>query len=300
MKKSSSRFAVFWCLLLFAGVFSGLGFAAQLRHFSPLGDTAEVIQVTANFDMPVMALGDLSGPAPLTWHCDSPVSGKARWVDVRTWVVDFAQRLPAGVSCEFKALAGLRDVAGQPLKMQPAYRFNTGGPMAWSMVTTQGVRHGIDEEAVFVVRTTGDLDFSSVETKVWCEAEGINEKIPVRLLSPAEKKPLLEANSAWQAESARLAALRCARRLPNGAKLTLHWGAGVKGSTGLATRLATKHEFTVRAEFSVKVSCQRENAKAGCNPFSNIPLRFTAPVLRVTPPSCACSGRTASNGSRRC
>lgn len=254
--------------------------AAQLMHFSPLGNAAEVSQVTANFDLPVRPLGNLDGPAPLTWSCGVGTSGKARWVDVRTWAVDFAPRLPAGVSCEFKAVSGLKDVAGQALKMNPSYRFNTGGPMAADVSTGQGRRRGIDEEAVFIVRATGDLDFSSIEKNAWCEADGISERIPVKLLSPADRKALLNTRGEPDVVPSSTATLRCARRLPNGAKVSLHWGEGIKGTSGLATLTTTRHEFHVREDFGVKVSCARENAKAGCNPFGNIPLHFSAPVLR--------------------
>lgn len=258
--------------------------AATLTHFTPQGEILHVNQVTAQFDAPVRPLGDLAGPAPLTFVCGGAgaVTGKSRWVDVRTWAVEFGQMLPAGVSCEFKAVSGLKDAARKPLVMAPTYRFNTGGPWATHVSTLHGGNHAIDEEAVFVVQTAGDLDFSTVEKHAWCQATGIPEAIPVTLLTPAELKKLAEAGFHGGAQALpRTAMLRCARRLPNGAGVVLHWSAGIKGSSGLATSKSSQHKFQVRAEFSVSVSCQRENARAGCHPFSNIPLRFTAPVMRA-------------------
>ena len=189
---------------------------------------------------------------------------------MRTWAVEFGQTLPAGVSCEFRAVGGLKDAAGQPLTMAPVYRFNTGGPWVEHASVLGGNVYRIDEEAVFVVRAAGDVDFATVEKNAWCQADGIPEAIPVTLLKPAELKKLAEASGYGRDLAApRTALLRCARRLPNGAKVVLHWGAGIKGSSGLvlSTALALQHKFHVRDEFSVVVSCQRENAKSGCHPF---------------------------------
>lgn len=278
MKTSPARLS---CFILCSWLaFAEPALASQVSHFSPLGETGEIAQVTVGFDTPVVALGNLDAPAPMTWTCDSGVAGKARWVDGRTWAVDFEPQLAAGVSCEFLPKTGLQDLAGQSITMRPSYRFNTGGPLAREVTTVQHTLRQIDEEAVFIIRATGDLDFLSLKENVWCEVDGISEKIPVRLLALAEKRLLLDNYQPWQQDASRLAALRCARRLPHGAKGALFWGAGIKGSTGLATRVTSRHAFSVRAEFSVKVSCQRENAKAGCNPFSDIPLRFSSPVLR--------------------
>ena len=264
---------VAWCAM-------SLSHAATLIHFNPQGEALRVNQVTANFDASVRPLGDLTGPAPMTFSCDRGVNGNARWIDTQTWSVDFGDTLPAGISCEFKPVAGLKDATGQPLAMAASYRFNTGGP--WAVEVFGGYDHRrIDEEPVFLVRAAGDLDFSTIERHVWCEATGIAEKIPVRLLPPSDKQALLKVRGKTDPnEHYRHAALRCARRFPNGADATLVWGQGIKGSTGLPTTQASRHEFKVREEFSVKVTCQRENAKSGCNPFTNLPLRFTAPVMR--------------------
>jgi len=266
--------------LLLQGFLGSAVGAAELKHFNPQGEALRLNQVTANFDAPVRALGDLTGPAPLTFSCDRGVNGKARWVDGQTWVVDFVEALPAGISCEFKPVEGLKDLAGQALRMAKSYRFNTGGPWVADIFVGYD-RRRIDEEAVFLVRAAGDLDFSTIEKNAWCEASGIAERIPVRLLPPADKQALLKARGITAPnEQFRYAAVRCARRLPNGADLVLNWGTGIKGASGLPTTQASRHEFKVREEFSVKVTCQRENARSGCNPFTNIPLRFTAPVMR--------------------
>jgi uncharacterized protein YfaS (alpha-2-macroglobulin family) len=266
--------------LVLSTVGAGGALATTLAHFSPEGEALRLNQVSANFDAPVLALGNLTGPAPLTFRCDHGVKGTPRWVDTQTWVLDFSAALPAGIRCEFKPVAGFKDVAGKPVTMAKSYRFHTGGPWAVNVFAGYDSRR-IDEEAVFLVQAAGDIDFSTVEKNAWCWADGIAEEIPVRLLGPSDKQALLKARGiTGPIEHFHYAALRCARRLPNGAKATLVWGEGIKGVSGLPTSQISRHEFQVREEFSVKVSCQRENASAGCHPFSDIALRFTAPVMR--------------------
>ena len=260
--------------------------AASVTGFSPQGSVrgGDVRQVAVSFDAPVRPLGDLSGPAPMTWSCDRGSladAAKARWVDMRTWAVEFGQALPAGVSCEFRPVPGLRDAAGKPVTMAASYRFDTGGPTPADVQAVGQYRRRVHEDAVFMVRARGDIDFSSVAKNAWCEIEGLHEKVPVRLLVGAEEKEYLVAMGLDNdAERPRTAILQCARRLPNGGKVFLVWGQGIKGSTGIATGVASRNEFVVREEFSVKVNCARENAKAGCNPFGDIALNFTEPVMR--------------------
>lgn len=257
--------------------------AAELRIFSPLGEAKQVRQVRANFDVPVRALGDPSGPSPLRGNCvgtDKPIPGTARWVDTQTWVMDFGQALPAGLKCEFKPVENYRDVSGQAVRMQAAYSFNTGGPNLNSL-TTVGDSYRIDEEALFAANTTGAIDPRSIETSVYCTAEGIGERIPVRMASAAERAKLLkDSGFARDADTRHLAYFRCARKLPAGAKMEVVWGIGVRSTSGLPTTQIEKREFTVRPEFTVTLSCERENANADCTPLGNMSLRFTAPVKR--------------------
>ncbi|MFT3734163.1 MAG: MG2 domain-containing protein [Rhodocyclaceae bacterium] len=256
--------------------------AAELRSFSPQGETKQVRQVKANFDVPVRPLGDPSGPSPLRGNCvgtDKPIPGTARWVDTQTWVMDFGKELPAGLKCEFTPVPDYRDASGKPVKMDAAYRFNTGGPNLRSL-STVGDSHRIDEDALFFADTTGAIDPASIERSVYCVAEGIGERIPTRLAPAAERARLLKDRNLTEDNARHLAYFRCARKLPAGAKVEVVWGIGVRGTSGLATTAEEKREFRVRPEFSVAVRCERENANADCTPFGNMRLDFTAPVKR--------------------
>lgn len=260
-------------------------FAAELKIFSPQGEAKRVRQVRANFDVPVRPLGDPSGPSPLKGQCfgsDKPIPGTARWVDTQTWVMDFGKELPAGLRCEFAAVENYKDSNGQPVRMQPVYRFNTGGPNLLSLHAAGHYSYrGIDEDTIFQADTTGPIDLASVERSVYCKAEGIGENIPVRTLAPAERTRLLkDLGFAVDADTRHIAFFRCARKLPNEAQVQVVWGIGVKSTSGLPTTQEEQQRFVVRPEFAVRVSCERENANADCTPLGNISLRFTAPVKR--------------------
>ncbi len=256
--------------------------ATELSHFVPQGEAKRVRQVKVNFSEAIRPLGDLAAPDPVVWSCQgAPLKGNGRWVDTQSWALDFERELPAGVRCEFKPAAGLRDAAGKPVKMATIYRFDTGGP---NIAAIQSNRYygDIDEDAVFLVTATGPIDFATVESHSWCAIEGLGEKVPTKLLPAGDKKALLSRNGAQPRpeDLERTAALRCARQLPNGMKVRLFWGAGIKGGTGLPTTQTESKEFKVRPEFAVTVSCERENAKADCVPMTPIVLRFTASVRR--------------------
>ena len=259
-----------------------LAHATELSHFVPQGEAKRVRQVKVNFSEPIRPLGDLAAPDPVVWSCQgAPLKGNGRWVDTQSWALDFERELPAGVRCEFKPAAGLRDLAGKPVKMAAIYRFDTGGP---NIASIQSNRYygDVDEDAVFLVTATGPIDFATVEAHSWCAIEGLGEKVPTKLLPAGDKKALLSRNGAQPRpeDLERTAAPRCARQLPNGMKVRLFWGAGIKGGTGLPTTQTESKEFKVRPEFAVTVSCERENAKADCVPMTPIVLRFTASVRR--------------------
>ena len=62
---------------------------------SPVGEVAQVRQVTAKFSEPVVPLGDLRLADPFTLACEGKVPpGAGRWVDDRAWVYDFQEALP--------------------------------------------------------------------------------------------------------------------------------------------------------------------------------------------------------------
>ncbi|SFV07031.1 alpha-2-macroglobulin family protein [Pseudoduganella namucuonensis] len=280
---------------------AGLPAAAQtvVEAFTPDGAVKQVRQAQARFSGQVVPFGDLRLTDPFDVDCAG--KGKGRWVDGRNWVYDFDHDLPAGLACRFTLKPDLKDIAGKPLEGAREARFNTGGPSIRRSLPHEGAQ--IDERQVFLLALDAAPRAETVAAHAWCRADGINERIPVRVLSGAEREQALAARRGyadgvlaafhaaqggkWERNKpftdARLAgqplvALQCKRNLPAGAKVSLVWGAAIAASSGLANEEDQALAYTVRPEFTAAFSCERATRKGPCLPITPMRLNFNSPV----------------------
>ena len=295
-------------LAILAGVLAaGTAWAApQVQLFTPQGLAKNVRQVAVRFTEPMVAFGDPRLSDPFTVKCEGDperVKGRGRWADQKNWVYDFEADLPAGQRCVFAIRPELKWAGGQAVEGQREFQFHTGGPAVMASLPSEGSEY-IDEEQAFLLALDAPIDAASV-SDAWCEAKGVNERIPVKLLSEKETQELLAANrrgayslfqvyfkgrrmvplAGFKVEDKRfsslpLVAVRCARRLPAGADIALVLGPQVKSKTGLARETPQRLAFQVRPAFIVKLTCQRVNKDAACLPVTPIALDFNAPVPR--------------------
>jgi hypothetical protein len=273
--------------------------------FSPEGEVKQVRQATARFSNPMVAFGDPRGQEPFAVDCAGlgKIAGKGRWIDASTWSYDVEADLPGAVACSFALREDSRDLAGQPLAGQRAFGFSTGGPAVLRAQPRDGA-DGIDEAQVFVLALDAPARRDSIERAAWCRADGINEKIPVRVLEGEERARIVATRRdfvdrhlgawaraqgrAWRAGTALetlgaaaqlpLAVLQCRRTLPAGQKMTLVWGKGIAAPSGVATGADQQLDFRTRPDFTVSTRCDRVNARAGCVPFLPVRVHFSAPV----------------------
>lgn len=255
--------------------------ATQLTRVSPEGQVSRVRQVTLRFDQSMVPLGDPRATAPAAVQCSggaaADLAGEGRWVDERNWAFDFVRDLPPGVSCTIGLRAGLKSQAGQDYRGKSEYRFETGGPI---VVSSRPAGGEIEEDQVFALRFNGPATPESVRQHAWCQAQGVGERIPVRLLSGADREAVLKALG-WKprgVESVHL--LACQQRLPAGAKMELLLTPGIATPSGLASKEGRRFEYRVREPFTASFSCERENAQAPCTPLRPITLEFSAPIAR--------------------
>lgn len=266
------RWALGLCLLVCAGTAPAQ--EAGVEHFTPQGQAKAVRQVTARFATPMTAFGDLRGPMPFEVDCSAP--GAGRWVDARTWSYDFERDLPGASSCRFTVRAGLRDLAGQPLGGRQEFAFGTGGPAVLRAQPREG--DSIDEQQVFLLGLDAPATAASVVRDAWCRADGIVEKIGVRILQGEEAGPLLEARRDFVKRHKAVIALQCRRTLPAGAKVALVWGKGIAAPNGIAVAEDQELAYRVRPDFTLSMRCDRTNARAGCIPFLPVRVEFSAPM----------------------
>ena len=166
--------------LLAASVLQAQAF--QLVSLTPQGEVARVRQVVAKFDDSAVNFGDPKAEAPLSLSCsDAQVSkGSGRWVTDRSWAFEFENDLPPGVSCSLQVRAGLKSAKDVALTGPSSYKFNTGGPFVQSVQPRAGAR--IDEDQFFTLRLNGAATLASVQANVWCQVDGLGERVAVRLI----------------------------------------------------------------------------------------------------------------------
>lgn len=247
--------------------------AAGVTGFSPQGEVAQIRQVRATFSEALVKFGDPKAAAPFDVNC--AVAGASRWADGKNWIYDFERDLPPGTRCSFTLKPSLKAVSGAALTGKSVYQFSTGGPAV--------IRHlpndEIEEEQAFILFQNGAANPDSVREHVYCEAEGVHERIPVKLAGESMRKELLK-QFAQNIDPAFVSVVQCQQRLPNDAAVRLTWDRGITTPSGVATTIPQTFKFKVRKEFTASLSCQRENANAACSPILPVTLTFSAPVPR--------------------
>lgn len=274
--------------------------AVSLESYTPATPVPGLRQVTARFTGPMVGFGDSAGEDPFQVEC--PVPGSGRWLDARTWLYDFERPLPGGLVCRFSPRAGLSALDGRPLEEVAAFEVGTGGPGVAAVLPPE-YGPAIDENQVFILRPDGAVRVESVAAHSVCEAEGIAEQIPVRLITGAEREELLGQRRALGPDYLRLLEpdgsltalpppsrrsamedalllLQCQRPLPAGRAVRLVWGAGIVSPTGVATQTPQVLSYRTRPAFVASLHCQRVNAAADCLPMRPLSLRFSTPVAR--------------------
>jgi uncharacterized protein YfaS (alpha-2-macroglobulin family) len=253
--------------------------AARIASVVPSGEVAEVRQVVVRFDADVVPLGDPRLPAPLQLRCNGNRTppGDGRWDNARMWIYELREPLAAGERCT------LSPAPGSPVTLDAgprSFTFATGAPVVLRIEPWPGSR--IEEDAHFLLQTNGAVSPASVPKAAWCEAEGVAERIGVRVVDGAAREAVLRQRRIGAAAAERALLLACERRFAPEARVRLVWGPGIVAAANpdLVSRRSQRWEWTVRPRFLAEFSCERENANAPCMPLRPLWLRFNAPVPR--------------------
>ncbi|MDR5793227.1 MG2 domain-containing protein [Caballeronia sp. LZ008] len=268
--------------------------AARIRSVSPQGKVAQVRQVVAKFDEPMIAFGNAAAAAPGKIACSgagaSATAGSGRWIDAKTWAFDFEHDLPPGVRCALDLSDTLKSTAGNALSGPRHFAFQTGGPFVTRIMPGYG---DIEENQAFVLRLNGPATQASVLQHVWCESSALGNRIPVRAVDDATRAALLK-HFRLEKESDRVLTLACQQTLPSATKMQLVYGTGVTGPSGIANDVEKRFNFDVRKPFTAGFSCERENANAPCTPLRPMRLTFSAPISRADAQKFALRGPKGS------
>lgn len=247
--------------------------AASVQQFMPLGRIDQQTRATARFSADMLNLGDTTAPAPFTVDCGT-LKGEGRWVDTRVWAWQLEKPLQPGERCAFFLRAGLSAANGESVTGKNHFEFFATGPWPHSILPRPS--SSVDEEQVFIINAGASINPASAEKHIWCEADGVGNRIPVRLTSDAQRREILSRMHGDFGPMPLL--LSCAERLPPGAKMKLMWGKGVEAQNGSKSEKEESFFFTVQTPFRASMTCEREKAGAHCSPLSDIRVEFSAHV----------------------
>ncbi len=284
MESLKQRVTVRSSFLLAASLYLQTVFApiaqAEVRvvDFSPQGEVKVINQATAVFSDDMVKLGATDAAAPFVVTC--PVKGAGRWSDTKTWKYRLVRDLQSGERCNFTLKANLKALNNDAVAdagtktthyAQAKFEFYTAGPWITDISPTPNAK--IEEDQHFFVRTSAPVKPSSVEKNVWCEVEGVGERISVNLMTKAAVEA---AASALPDEGISNAlGLSCKQRLPAGAKVKLVWGKGVMSETGGVTLESEDKNYEVRLPFRAELTCEREKSTAPCSALSDLTLKLS-------------------------
>ncbi len=297
MRGVLARLAV--VLLALAPITASGDSPATVLQATPGTDGNAIARFTLRFSEPMAPLG--GGDTPIKMDC--AVDGAGRWVDPTTYVWEYVHALPGGISCKATLKPSLKSLSGHDVRGTQSFTIDTGGPTATAILPDEGGDE-IEEGQTFFVATNGAVDRASVASGAYCAVDGIGERIAVNLLpedvaakvftglgtdyrltsfldSAGLPSPLPAAAKDKAAALANVVALQCRRPLPPGRDMALVWGASIRSPSGRTAGVDKRFDFTVRSEFSAKLTCSRVNAAAGCDPVEAINVVFTAPVPRT-------------------
>ena len=166
--------------------------ALQITSLTPQGEVARVRQIVAKFDQAAVNFGDPKAPAPLAVSCSDAAAGKGtgRWTGEKQWVYDFENDLPPGVRCTVTRISSFKSGSGAELTGAERYQFNSGGPFVRNVQPSYGK---IDEQQLFALELSGPATLASVRDNVWCAADGVGERVPVKLIDGADRAALLKS-----------------------------------------------------------------------------------------------------------
>ncbi len=247
--------------------------AAGVRQFSPQGQVDQQLRAVAVFTADMVPLGRPDALAPFSVDCGG-IKGRARWSDARRWSYLLERPLQPGERCDFRIKPGLKAVNGEAVSGDSSYAFFAPGPWPRSLTPRPG--GAIEEDQAFVIEAGGLLKRESVERNVWCEADGVGNRIPIRILPDAMRDEIL-LTLMRQAQLGTIA-IACSERLPAGAKMRLVWGQGVEADSGVKSSRSEGFLFVVRDPFRARFTCEREKPDAPCSPLSDMRVEFSVPV----------------------
>ncbi len=245
----------------------------SVAYFSPEGEVKSVTQVKVGFQKQMVPFGDPRAKTDI-FEINCPVTGKARWIDEKTFVYEFPNSLEAGINCSFQLKSSVKTLAGENLTGKKSFKFTTGGPAVLTINPYEG--SFIDEEQIFFLTSDTEVSEESLNSNLYFELEGIKDKIKVKILNQNSFIEVVKSQFSQEKLPPKTIMLQSSRKFSTNSKITLIWEKGITSKSGVASSKKQNFNFKVRENFAANFSCDRENAKSNCIPVGNFYVNFTA------------------------
>ncbi|MFZ6772488.1 alpha-2-macroglobulin family protein [Undibacterium sp. SXout7W] len=262
---------------LYCDAYAAPAAAVTIAGFSPQGEIAQIRQIKATFSESVISFGDPKIPAPFTVNCTANSDGVGRWADDRHWIYDFSQDLMPGTRCDVNVKPDFKTLSGASITGKTSFQFHTGGPAISRVMPSE--QSTIEEEQIFILFQTGVATEASLRQHVYCEIEGVHERVPAKLVVGESRQRLLKEFANNQ-DAARISTVQCQQRFPADAAVRLVWEKGIATTTGIQSSRNQSFKFRTRPAFTAELNCQRENANAACTPILPVSLNFSEGISR--------------------
>jgi alpha-2-macroglobulin len=191
---------LFWLL-------SSLAHAATVQQFQPQGPISDQRRVTVRFSEDMTKLGATTAAAPFQLDCQG-IKGEGRWVDSATWAWQMERSLEPGERCIFTIKAETKSLSGDNIDGKTRFEFVGASPRPWRV--TPSSNSTIEEDQAFILDAGVRLDAKSLENNLWCEAEGVGQRMPARAVSEDIRRQVLKQRSA----GTNALVVSCSERLP--------------------------------------------------------------------------------------
>jgi uncharacterized protein YfaS (alpha-2-macroglobulin family) len=244
--------------------------AVTVQQFQPQGQVAAQNRATVRFSSDMVKLGEADAAPPFVIDC-AGIAGEGRWIDSRAWAWQLARPLQAGERCSFSLKPGLAAANGEAVSGKNRFEFIGAAPRPWRIQPSAGA--AIEEDQAFVIHGGGPLDDKSLDGNLWCEADGVGQRIPARPVGKEIRAAVLDQIGGMPATAI---VVSCSESLPAGRKMKLVWGKGIRAENGTPTGKEESFLYKVREPFKATLGCEREKAGAPCSPLSAITLNFNA------------------------
>ncbi|HNI90860.1 MAG TPA: MG2 domain-containing protein, partial [Leptospiraceae bacterium] len=248
-----------------------------ITSFSPEGVVKNIKQVKVSFSSQMVPFGN---PRVKTdqFEINCPIEGKARWIDEKTFVYEFANNLEAGIQCKFQLKPEVKTLSGKDISGNKTFSFSTGGPAI--LYTNPYEGNNIDEDQIFILTLDADVKESSLENKLAFEIEGVKDRVAAQVIKPSDAQEILKSEFGERYKTDKLLLIKSKLRFPNKAKVSLIWGKGIESKSGVKTDEDRVLTYSARPPFTAEFSCDRENKNAGCLPITNLYVNFTSPISK--------------------